>query len=45
MSADMEMQMNAIERIEFYTNVETEEYDGKDKSWSNTWKFCIERMH
>ena len=29
MSADMEMQMNAIERIEFYTNVEKEDYDGK----------------
>ncbi|XP_072027512.1 ATP-binding cassette sub-family C member 9-like [Amphiura filiformis] len=28
MSADMEMQMNAIERIEFYTNVEKEDYDG-----------------
>ena len=29
MSADMEMQMNAIERIEYYTNVEKEDYDGK----------------
>ncbi|XP_072027511.1 ATP-binding cassette sub-family C member 9-like isoform X2 [Amphiura filiformis] len=28
MSADMEMQMNAIERIEFYSNVEKEDYDG-----------------
>ena len=28
MSADMEMQMNAIERIEYYTNVDKEEYDG-----------------
>lgn len=28
--ADLELQMNAMERIRYYTEVENEEYDGKE---------------
>ena len=41
MAADMEMQMNAIERIEFYTKVETEDYDGKEESRNNETIFLL----
>ena len=27
--ADTEMQMNSVERVKFYSNVENEEYEGK----------------
>ena len=28
-SADLEMQMNSAERVQYYTSIDNEEYDGK----------------
>ena len=33
LSADLEMQMNAMARVEYYKSIETESYDGR-------WRLC-----
>ena len=35
--ADLEMQMNAVERIKYYTNIENEAYDGMELKQALNW--------
>ena len=41
LSADLEMQMNAMERVEYYKSIETENYDGEFLSRTSYFKLFV----
>ena len=41
LSADLEMQMNAMARVEYYKSIETESYDGEFLSKTSYFKLFV----